>query len=230
MEYNITGLENEHPAEGPVGEPAEIFAQDMFEGTITELDDEDDDDDDEYDTEIDSDKGAHEAKKKHKKGKKKKKPKKPPFPVPKPPSETSPPGPGFSPQPLSLLSFTQYYANLTQIHEQIRSDKKHHHNPEKHFKYKVEYTTKDDKYYKMKDLTLRSWLDLAERMGRNSLKIKDQADDPELVGARERETESANKVDDRRKTKKVKNRLWKEFIKRAYVHTNPDEEIDQEFG
>jgi endopolyphosphatase len=230
MEYNITGLENEHPAEGPVGEPAEIFAQDMFEGTITELDDEDDDDDDEYDTEIDSDKGAHEAKKKHKKGKKKKKPKKPPFPVPKPPSETSPPGPGFSPQPLSLLSFTQYYANLTQIHEQIRSDKKHHHNPEKHFKYKVEYTTKDDKYYKMKDLTLRSWLDLAERMGRNSLKIKDQADDPELVGAGERETESANKVDDRRKTKKVKNRLWKEFIKRAYVHTKPDEEIDQEFG
>ncbi|EXJ59031.1 hypothetical protein A1O7_06462 [Cladophialophora yegresii CBS 114405] len=217
MEYNITGLENEHPAGGPIGEPAEYFHTDLFEGDIIEQSD------DEDDMEVGSDDGVHEAKKKHKKGKKKK-PRRPPFPVPKPPAKTSPPGPGFSPQPLSLLSFTQYYANLTQIHEQIRSDEKHKHHPERHFKYKVEYTTNNDKYYQMKDLTVRSWLDLAERIGRDSLKIKDQADGYELVEQHERE------VDPERKTKKLKNRLWKEFIKRAFVHTKPDEEIDQEFG
>ncbi|ETI22001.1 hypothetical protein G647_06071 [Cladophialophora carrionii CBS 160.54] len=224
MEYNITGLENEHPAEGPIGEPAEFLDSDPSEGDVIEQTD------DEDDTESHPDKEAHGAKKKHKKGKKRKKPKKPPFPVPKPPTKTSPPGPGFSPQPLSLLSFTQYCANLTQIHEQIRSDEKHKHNPERHFKYKVEYTTNNDKYYQMKDLTIRSWLDLAERIGRDSLKIKDQADDYELVEQHEHGIEPADEVDARQKTKKLRNRLWKEFIKRAFVHTKPDEEIDQEFG
>ncbi|KIW67634.1 hypothetical protein PV04_06871 [Phialophora macrospora] len=229
IEYNITGLENDHPAEGPIGEPGEIFDIDLLEGTNIEHDD--DDEEEEDDKETDSDNGAHEAKKKHRKGKKKKKkPKKPSFPVPKPPSKTSPPGPGFSPQPLSLLSLTQYYANLTQIHKQIRSDQNHKHDPEKHFKYKVEYTTNNDKYYQMKDLTLRSWLDLAERMGRHSLKIKDQAEDPELVEQPQHETESTDEVDGRPTTQKVKNRLWKEFVKRAFVHTKPDEEIDQDFG
>jgi endopolyphosphatase len=212
IEYNITGLENDHPAKEPVGEPAEFLDGDRDEDvTRDDTDEGDDDQDDEI----------HDAKKKHKKKKGKhgkKKPKPPKFPVPKPPSKSSPPGPGYSPQPLSLTSFTQYYANLTHIHEQIAMDKKSKHNVTKHFKYKVEYTTKDDKYYGMADLTVRSMLDLAERIGRDTLKIKSESRD------------SSEDVVSQHKAKTSKNRLWKEFIKRAFVHTKPDEEIDQDFG
>lgn len=198
LEYNITGLENEHPAEGPVGEPADAEGED---GEVEE------------------------AKKKKKKGKNgKKKHKTPKFPVPKPPSKSAPPGPGYSPQPLTLQSFTQYYANLTKIHQLIQADKKSE-TPEKHFKYKVEYSSNDDKYYQMKDLTVRSMLDLAERIGRDTLKISGTDSAP---AGQEPEIE-IDKAKDAKKIHKMKNRLWKEFVKRAFVHTKPDEEIEQEF-
>ena len=45
----------------------------------------------------------------------KKKPKEPDFVVPLPPSKRSPPGPAYSPQTLTLLGYTQYFANLTDI-------------------------------------------------------------------------------------------------------------------
>ncbi|KAI9692650.1 MAG: Endopolyphosphatase [Bogoriella megaspora] len=58
-------------------------------------------------------------KKKHKKkkGKKRKgkKGRKPDFPIPDPPSKTSVPGPAYSPQSLTLLGYTQYFANLTKL-------------------------------------------------------------------------------------------------------------------
>jgi len=129
-----------------------------------------------------------------------------------------------------LVSYTQYYANLTKIQEQIAKDKRSKHHPEKHFKYKVEYTTSDDKYYKMKDLTVRSYLDLAERIGRDTLKMKDIEEDPEVSEDMEYESASKGKGHTKKKTKTAKNHLWKEFVKRAFVHTKLDEEIDQDFG
>jgi hypothetical protein len=45
----------------------------------------------------------------------------------------------------------------------------------KFFKYEVEYITNDDKYYHMRDLTVQSMLDLAERIGRDELKTRDSS-------------------------------------------------------
>jgi endopolyphosphatase len=222
IDYNIDELEHHHPAEGIIGDPAEefIFA---VERNLK------DDETNEYEVESESDEldVEPETRRKGKKDKKRrKKPKKPNFAVPKPPSKSSPPGPGYSLQPLSILSYTQYYANLTRIHEQIAADKKSKHDPEKYFNYEVEYTTNEDKYYQMKDLTVRSMLDLAERIGRDELKMHMHKD----VEAEAEVEADADSSKHKKKKKTAKNRLWKEFIKRAFVHTKPNEEIDQDFG
>lgn len=54
---------------------------------------------------------------------KKKKPKKPHFrfTLPLPPSKSAPPGPAYSPQTLTLLGYTQYFANLTTINNDFHS-------------------------------------------------------------------------------------------------------------
>ncbi|EEQ85194.1 vacuolar endopolyphosphatase [Blastomyces dermatitidis ER-3] len=117
-----------------------------------------------------------------KKGKKKKKkPKKPKFEVPEPPSPTAPPGPAYSNQPFTLLSYTQYFFNLTELEnvETIMSitdrlhDQKHlswreyrsrksgdAHKPN-NISFEVFYDTKTDRAYNLKDLTVNSYLDLA---------------------------------------------------------------------
>jgi endopolyphosphatase len=215
IDYNIDGLEHHHPAEGVIGDPAEeliLADRNGLEG------------DEVYEARVEANIGELDIEpEKRRKGKKSKKRrrkhKKPNFAVPKPPSKSSPPGPGYSPQPLSILSFTQYYANLTRIHEQIAADEKSKHDPEVHFKYEIEYTTNDDKYYQMKDLTVRSMLQLAERIGRDELKMHDEVLEEQHLD-----------IWKDKKKKTAKNRLWKEFIKRAFVHTKPDEDIDQDFG
>ncbi|WPG99487.1 Hypothetical protein R9X50_00230200 [Acrodontium crateriforme] len=123
-----------------------------------------------------------------------KKPKKYKFKVPKGPSKSAPPGPAYSPQVLSLLKYTQYFANITQINNDFpasdseeqddgknmadsqkwkegkHKDKKPHdrdHTPNpKKFKYDVHYETMDDDVYHLKDLTMPSLIDLARRIGR----------------------------------------------------------------
>lgn len=224
VEYNISGMGEHHPAVGAIGTPADnaepADSDDLGDLTLDDLDDEP------LRYQIQDADEVHLLKKKRK-GKKKKRPKKPTFPVPKPPSKSSPPGPGYSPQPFSLISWAQYYANLTKIHEDIHGDVAGK-NPDKHFKYRVEYTTNNDSNYEMKDLTVRSWLDLAERIGRQKLQSLDlEEDENDLAHALEDEPfEDANK----KKTKTAKNHLWRVFIKRAFVHTKPDEKIDQDFG
>lgn len=109
------------------------------------------------------------------------------FITPLPPSKSSPPGPAYSPQTFTWLSYKQYYANLTNINndfprssDSVEAEKWHHgkhsgripykyHEPERHakkFVFKVEYDTKTDKAFALKDLTVRSWVDLAGRIGR----------------------------------------------------------------
>lgn len=124
-------------------------------------------------------------KKKHKKKKHGKKPKEPDFIVPSPPSESAPPGPAYSPQPLTLLGYVQYFANLTYInndfaHESYKNEinderrreskddgkRPHEKKPQpKKFVYEFEYSTFNDSIYRMKDMTVRSYMKLAHRIG-----------------------------------------------------------------
>jgi endopolyphosphatase len=138
--------------------------------------------------------------KKKKKERHAKKRKKYKFVVPSPPSKSAPPGPAYSPQPLTLLGYVQYFANLTYINNDFTAEsgkelgegaehpenslldqsrwsegkhKKHQGKaprPTPHpnaFIYEVEYNTTDDKLYRLKDLTVRSYVDLARRIGRD---------------------------------------------------------------
>ncbi|KAI1629466.1 endopolyphosphatase [Exophiala viscosa] len=222
VEYNITGLEDHHPAIGVIGTPAKMADLDVVDALEDVFSN-----DDEAELEEESSGEMHDMKKKKKKKGKKKKPKKPGFHVPKPPSKSSPPGPGYSPQPLSMISYTQLYANLTKIHEQIGKDKKGA-DPDKHFEYHVEYTTNDD-IYGMKDLTVRSWLDLAERIGRETLASPDTKSVEDDLSVEQSDPATLTRHQ-KGKSKTMKNHLWKTFIKRAFVHTKPDEDIEQDFG
>ncbi|OAX82961.1 hypothetical protein ACJ72_02679 [Emergomyces africanus] len=160
IEYNISGLEdamlwsevNNKPSQQPVPLLADLDA--------------------------DSQEPPGEQKKKKRK---KKSPKKPKFKIPRPPSRTAPPGPAYSNQPLTFLSFAQYYCNLTDLDniqttisttDQLR-DQKHlrwrkyrtnapSDDPEpRKLSFKVFYDTKTDEAYNLNDLTVRSFLDLA---------------------------------------------------------------------
>lgn len=111
--------------------------------------------------------------------------------IPKAPSKSSPPGPAYSPQTLTWLGYTQYYANLTEINNdftletnavpgngQVKKDgwkegKYHGEHPRdegpishvKKFTFEVEYDTRYDKIYNLNDLTVRNYIGLAARMG-----------------------------------------------------------------
>ena len=131
---------------------------------------------------------------------KKKQPKYPKFKVPDSPSKSSPPGPAYSPQTFTWLGYTQYYANLTTINSDFTTvnddsttkgdiessrwkDGKHSGKkpkdknmelPLRSFKFQEEYNTKTDKIYRLKDLTVKSYFDLANRIGRYKPKRSDR--------------------------------------------------------
>ncbi|KAH9909361.1 Metallo-dependent phosphatase-like protein [Xylariomycetidae sp. FL2044] len=191
FEYNITGLED-----------TQTWLDSMRSSDITppeSLDDEN------HKLELREESGFDIEKKKKnghnkkgKKGKKGKKPKDPNLHIPDPPKKGAPPGPAYYPQPLTLTGFTQYYANLTYINNDIEPEsvenditpfrwdagknkgKKPKHNKPKPngFAFEVEYTTFEDKLYKLNDLTVKSLLDLAYRIGQASTKSKTLIDDP----------------------------------------------------
>ena len=194
FEYNITGLGKSHPATSPIGDlgeddgehfgPKVDAQQAVLDIAHLEIDDEPTDVFLSEEAEMEA-----AARRKHKK-KKKKNPK---FKVPKPPSKTSPTGPAYSPQTFTFLGYTQYYANLTTMnaeyvkmtnddHIHINSKIDSFHKKKRvHFEYEVEYTTRNDSLYKLNDLTVRSWLDLAQTMGRRSQTKSELM--PPLLGA-----------------------------------------------
>lgn len=113
------------------------------------------------------------------------------FTMPEGPSKSAPPGPAYSPQTLSLLSFKQYYANLTILNNDFHHNftkpeeeqgeegdvetsgwksgkhsgkvKKGKPHPKK-FEFKKEYDTADDRIFRLPDLTVRNYLKLAKRI------------------------------------------------------------------
>ncbi|KAH7137295.1 Metallo-dependent phosphatase-like protein [Dactylonectria estremocensis] len=209
--------------------------------------------------------------KKHKKGKKgkkgkKKKPKNPSLVIPPDPSKDSLPGPAYFPQSFSLTGYTQYFANLTYINNDMTNsvdgarwrngdfsdrDPQHDRPKPRKFKYEVEYSTFTDKFYKLHDLTVRSYLRLAYRIGKHEAKKdtgkpdaeeesgnSDDESDGELASEDDSEADSQGRGKKHKKNKKKKNKkknkkkgeekvnkVWRQFLRRAFVSTISKKEL-----
>ncbi|KAI8632293.1 Endopolyphosphatase [Xylariaceae sp. FL1651] len=198
-----------------------------------------------------------EIEKKKKKGNKSKDPN---MRIPDPPKKGTPPGPAYSPQTLTLLGFTQYYANLTYINNDITggpddSDvSPNRWNPGKHkgktpqhktpqpreFGFEVEYSTFDDKIYKLQDLTVKSYVKLAHRIGQASSKSQslqeykhneitpkevDDSDEDEKETDGDFMAEYTVQGGKKKKEKGVK--IWLHFLKHAFVSTKSKKELKE---
>ena len=180
--------------------------------------------------------GSAKKRKKNKKNKKKKK-KEPSFTVPEPPSATAPAGPAYSNQALSWLRYTQYYANLTRINEQYgKSD-----GSNGGFEYEVEYDTKLDHVYRLKDLTVRSFFKLASRMAdggstRKALAETDQESAEtqhqayEIHDGNEEDEKALDDGKNGGKKQDKKNRTWVTFLSRAFVGYLDADEVNDELN
>lgn len=212
--------------------------------------------------------------------KRKKKPSNPDLIVPFPPSKGAPPGPAYSPQPLTLLGYTQYFANLTDInndnfveHDDLEgyqhdTDARRWHEGKhkgkhpkdkiprpKAFQFQVEYDTFTDPIYKLKDMTVRSYIKLAHRIGQyksekgpltditkedesvNSIEENgdylqleayfDQGDDADDYDDMYLDSEKHKKKHRKNKhhSRNEKNKIWLRFIERAFVGTLDEKEL-----
>ncbi|KAL2798675.1 Metallo-dependent phosphatase-like protein [Aspergillus keveii] len=214
IEYNTTGLEGVPLwADSP-------YSDDSVESVTL------DDESDELDEQV-------QKKKKGKKGKKGKK-KKPHFKVPEHPSPTAPPGPAYSHQTMTWLSCAQYFANLTSLYggtsegEDTAASNIN--------LYTIEYDTRTDKIYKMKDLTVRSYFELAKRISnRNPRKSDILPQDTEPFFPSTPTKEESTQEDaaplaggkKNRNRKKHKNRVWRTFLNRAFVGYLSGDELDE---
>ncbi|MCJ1355894.1 MAG: hypothetical protein MMC33_005886 [Icmadophila ericetorum] len=200
----------------------------------------------------------------------------PSFKTPKAPSKLAPPGPAYSPQTFTWLGYVQYYANITKINNDFTTDAeaqpdetmetrkwkegKYHgeqprdKNPKaktEEFKFEVEYDTKRDKINGLKDLTVKSFVNLANRIGRYKAEEEDciiiALDEQESgsdkafknientvevanKGHKKKKHKKGKKKHDKHKKRKALNRVWFSFVKRAFVGTMDDEDIHNEFG
>jgi endopolyphosphatase len=88
---------------------------------------------------------------------------------------------------MTFTGYTQYFANLTYINNDLTEDvegnrwrdgdyadeePKHKHPQPREFKFEVEYSTFDDKYYKLRDMTVMEYVKLAYRLSRKKIKGK----------------------------------------------------------
>lgn len=272
IEYNISGIEINQPASMNVDPQDEQTPQ-----QVNELHRYNNSQGTDGNIKIEGKKGRKSKKKG--KGKKTTKPKKPKFAIPNPPSKSAPPGPAYSPQSLSWLGYTQYYANLTRIHNDFKDEedvdnegwhngkhsgkKPHRDNSAKHrnkFGFEVEYDTRNDSIFGLKDLTVRSYIDLAGRIGQYKPSKEDCFFDAGTDGTtkdfkddgvtesdhaheviRETVCGSSNpaastkhkkhkKHGKKHKYRKAINRVWFTFVNRAFVGTRDGDELHDEFG
>ncbi|KAK8138454.1 hypothetical protein PG984_001834 [Apiospora sp. TS-2023a] len=198
--------------------------------------------------------------------------------IPEGPSKTATPGPAYSPQTLSFTGFTQYFANLTYINNDMTSQdvneaeisphgwdegkhrgKKPSHKPKpRDFNYEVEYSTFHDDLYKLADLTVRSFVELAYRIGQaptgstatqelrpadhTGTGIEEDCDDSNANNDDDddEEDEEGNEVDTEKKKNKKKHKgkkkhkkkklteLWLHFLEHAFVKTRTREELKED--
>lgn len=104
----------------------------------------------------------------------------------------------------------------------------------KPFKFQVEYSTFKDPIYKLKDLTMRSYLKLAHRIGQykpedgDSIEdIEDEIPDESDDSDDDVELDKKKKKHNKKKHHKQheKNKVWLRFVKRAFVGTVDDEDL-----
>ncbi len=210
MEYNISGLDtantwaSQHASSASVGWNSDLKEHDILDIYKREARNEAEAVDENLSTwsenegDFDWERDMQiEMKKKHKKHKKKQPKKDPDLHIPLPPTPGTPPGPAYSPQPFTLNGYTQYYANLTEINDDMtnaytsgvepevgsegwhegRNKGKLPKNPgARHpveFHFEEEYNTFNDTTgFNLKDLTVRSYLKLAHRIGRYKAPVK----------------------------------------------------------
>ncbi|MCJ1389176.1 hypothetical protein MMC18_002031 [Xylographa bjoerkii] len=197
--------------------------------------------------------------------------KKPKFKIPRGPSKSSPPGPAYSPQSLSWLGYTQYFANLTEINDDFTNDTelkamdqgvvgsgwkegKHHgkhpkkkSNPSsKKFEFEIEYDTRGDKVFGLEDLTVKSYITLAGRIGQykpekgdristQTLSEKPSAPKPERhdllqFGKKHKKKKKSDRIHRKHEKRKAINRVWFTFVGRAFVGSRDDNDLHDEFG
>ncbi|KAL3463289.1 Metallo-dependent phosphatase-like protein [Aspergillus heterothallicus] len=235
IEYNTTGLEGVTLwADTP-------YSNDSIESAILEA---------EFDEPDDLDEQLAKKKNGKKKHNKKKK-KKPSFKIPEPPSPTAPPGPAYSDQTLTWLSYAQYYANLTMLYDASETETSateesttsEDTNRDAHSLnlYAVEYDTSTDKIYKMQDLTVRSYFELAKRIASRNPRKNDAVLDLSELSTSEVEHSSAQqkkegeeenplaapKNNKKKKKKHRENRVWRAFLSRAFVGYLSSDELDE---
>lgn len=153
------------------------------------------------------------------------------FKIPKSPSKSAPPGPAYSPQPLTWLKYTQYYSNLTIYNENIdsiaRKDAKNKDGDSKpHLRklgYEIEYDTSDGDVYNMTDLTVLSYLKLAETIGKYK-PIQGSDLEPEKH-RKDHKKDKKNK-----KKNELVNKVWHTFIRRVFVGAMEEDELEDHFG
>lgn len=237
IEYNITGVDNI-----PSSSPSIPAPDDSEDATSSALND---------DGNIEP--SSLDMNKKHKK-KKPKKPKKPRYTIPSPPPKSSPPGPAYSSQPFTWLGYKQYYANLTRINaafnlsttpistnipSQDETSATQEHNPRNPdpgtpavmFEFELEYDTSNDTIYSLPDLTVRSYVDLARRIGKYDPDGSSVLDDHQVEGSKKRKHKHEKKKKKQRKReRKEAEKLWFTFLRRAYVGAKGDEELREEFA
>ena len=251
IEYNITDLDVPVPTTVPTTVPSYVENQKALFST---------------DSERQKQSNINKDKKKYKKGKHPKS-KHPSLLTPDPPSKSSPPGPAYSPQTLTWLSYTQYYANLTTINDDFtipppppataddydeqRWHKGNHwgkhppsrQNPDSRvqaFTFDVEYDTKTDKAFALPDLTVKSFLKLAARLGRYRSGDCDRwdRDSPApmtmttttttTTGAKKEAKKEAKRR--RKERRKQAVRTWFAFVRRAFVGSKDEDELRDEFA
>ncbi|KAL6718159.1 Endopolyphosphatase [Lecanora helva] len=186
--------------------------------------------------------------------------KKPSLVIPKSPSKSAPPGPAYSPQAFSWLGYTQYYANLTRINgdftpneDDLGSNRWHNgkhsgkkpkeksKHPKK-LRYEVEYNTRHDSVFDLQDLSVRSYVELASRIGQyrshaNVLHLGEETASTNTNTSCDSNGVSLQKNKKYRKHHGKKHRhrkaiekIWFAFVNRAYVGTRDDEDLHDQFG
>ncbi|KAF2092995.1 Endopolyphosphatase, partial [Rhizodiscina lignyota] len=115
---------------------------------------------------------------------------------------------------------------------EIEKDGKKPKSKPKKFKFEVEYETRGGKTYKMDDLLVRSYITLAERIGErkdNSFSEKDvdflkDVNDVVNEGV---DTEKKKKKHKKKGKKGKINKVWFEFVRRAFVGSMDPQEIEE---
>ena len=194
------------------------------------------------------------------------------FKIPRGPSKSTPPGPAYSPQTWSWLGYTQYFANLTIINDDFTNEtimsgrdeveidgwkhgKHHGKRPKnrtkpdsKQFRFEVEYDTQKDALFGLVDLTVKSYLSLAERIGQYEPQEEERINanccrvSSKLVPGAEEDLYAEGKKHKKHKKKekhgkngkgpkrKAINRVWFGFVRRAFVGSQDDNDLHDAFG